>query len=210
MIPAEAFPEPEALVDRRAHALASHRHGKRPWASVTGITLHQTACVLGERIARWDTVGAHIGITRAGRVIWLHDFDVVVWHGNAWNAQTIGIEIDGLYEGVKGRSSTLWDDPDTPGRETPNALTEAAAEAARATIRWLCSAVAKNGGEIRALVAHRQSSKNRRNDPGSEIWQAVALPLHAELGLSDGGPGFTVGGYPIPGEWDPKRKGWDY
>lgn len=210
MIPAEAYPEPTSLVDRRLRSLASQRHGARSWAKVTGICLHQTACVLGERVARWDTVGAHLGVTRAGRAIWLHDFDVVVWHGNAWNAQTVGIEIDGLYEGVLGRADTLWDDPDTAGREQATPLTVEAVTTAHEMIRWICSVVALHGGEIKALVAHRQSSKNRRNDPGSEIWQRVALPMHAELGLSDGGAGFAVGGYPVPGEWDPSRKGWDY
>jgi N-acetyl-anhydromuramyl-L-alanine amidase AmpD len=210
MIPAEAYPQPSVLVDRRAHTLVSHRHGGRSWRKITGICLHQTACVLGERDARWDTVGAHIGITRSGRVLWLHDLDVVVWHGNAWNAQTVGIEIDGLYEGVLGRPSTLWDDPDTAGREQPTPLTDASAVAAQETIRWLCSVVAQHGGDIKALVAHRQASKSRRNDPGSDIWQRVALPLHAELGLTDGGAGFEIGGYPVPVEWDPSRKGWGY
>jgi hypothetical protein len=204
------------LVDRRMHASQGHGPGgrwavgRRPWGKVTGICLHQTACVLGERPERWDTVGCHVGITRGGKVIWLHDFDHVVAHGNAWNAQTVGVEIDGLYAGVQGDEDTVWDDPSTATREQGMDLTPEAALAARYAIGWICRRVAEHFGKVTALVAHRQSSKSRRNDPGSEAWTRVALPMHAELGLSDGGPGFEIGGYPIPEEWDPSRKGIKY
>lgn len=203
---------PSLLIDRRDFAAQAHgprgawKVTRRPWSEVTGICLHQTACLLGEREGRWDSVGCHVGITRGGRVIWLHDFDRIVAHGNGWNAQTVGIEIDGLYAGVEGDPRTVWDDPSTPNRETGMALTPETAEAAKQTIRWIAQRVLAHAGRVRALVAHRQSSKSRRNDPGSAIWQAVALPMHAELGLSDGGAGFKLGdGRPVPREWDPSR-----
>lgn len=195
-----------AFHDLRKSAAAIHVYGKRPWSKVTGICLHQTACVLGERPARWRTVGCHVGVTRGGQVMWLHDFTKLVVHGNGWNAQTVGIEMDGLYEGVAGDPKTLWDDPTTPFREQGQTPTPELVEAARATVRWICAVVEANGGRVRALVAHRQSSDSRRNDPGSALWQAVALPLMADLGLSDGGPGFKIGtGRPIPHEWDQSR-----
>jgi hypothetical protein len=207
------FPEEWQLLgpafhDRRDTAAQVH-HGarvrSRPWRSVTGICLHQTACLLGERPTRWDSVGAHIGITRGGKVILLHGFDRIVAHGNGWNAQTVGIEIDGLYAGVEGDASTVWDDPSTPSRERGMVLTDETVTAAHAVIRWIVSDVASHGGAVRALVAHRQSSDSRRNDPGSAVWQRIALPMSAELGLTDGGDGFAIGGRPIPVEWDPRR-----
>lgn len=203
--------------DRRKTAAQGHgpgqrwKVGSRPWSKVTGICLHQTACVLGERPERWDTVGAHIGITRSGKVIWLHDFNRVVAHGNGWNAQTVGIEIDGLYAGIEGDASTVWDDPTTARHETGMELPEVQAEAVRQVIRWIIREAAANGGAIGVLVAHRQSSEDRRNDPGSAIWQRVALPVSAELGLADGGYGFKLGdGRPIPEAWDPRCKGVRY
>lgn len=209
----EAHPPPSVLLDRREHAAQSH-HGyatrSRSWTSVTGICLHQTACNLGERDARWDTVGAHLGIMRSGRVVWLHDFNRIVIHGNGWNAKTVGIEIDGLYSGVDGDPSTVWNDPSTAIREQGQTLTTAALDAACQTIRWICSEVAKYGGTVSKLVAHRQSSKDRRDDPGSAIWKGIALPMSEELGLDDGGDGFAIGGYPIPREWDPSRTRWRY
>jgi hypothetical protein len=209
-------PEGVEFYDRRKYAAQAHgpkrdwKVKSRPWKRVTGTCLHQTACILGERVERYDNVGAHICITRGGKVIWLHDFNREVAHGNLWNAQTVGIEIDGLYAGIEGNLSTVWDDPSTKHREMPVTLTPAAIEAAKQTIRWIHARVDLNGGNHRALVAHRQSSKSRQNDPGSAIWQEVALPLHAELGLSDGGPGFEIGGRPIPEVWDPSRKGYKY
>lgn len=197
---------PARLVDRRKDASQEKDYGRRPWSKVTGICLHQTACVLGERPGRWDTVGCHVGITRSGQVIWLHDFNRKVIHGHGWNNQTVGFEIDGLYAGIQGDPRTVWDDRSTKIREVGMELPEVQAEAVRQAIRWVHAEVARNGGKLTKLVAHRQSTDDRRTDPGSEIWQRVALPMSAELGLDDGGPGFAIGkGQPIPREWDPNR-----
>lgn len=198
------------IVDRRRSSSPKHVYGKRTWGQVTGICLHQTACVLGENPPRWDTVGCHVGVTRSGKVIWLHDFDKLVVHGNRWNTGTIGIEIDGMYEGVEGDIKTFWRPKDQPNLQ-PQRPTEVQLRAVRDLVRWLHRQVAKNGGKVTALVAHRQASENRRNDPGSRIWKDVALPMSEELGLSDGGAGFKLSnGYPIPEVWDPKRKGYKY
>jgi len=208
--------DPPKLVDRRKTAAQAHgdegqwKVKPRTWANTRGICLHQTACLLGERPARWDHVGAHIGITRMGQVMWLHDFNKIVAHGNGWNNQTVGIEIDGLYAGIDGDESTVWDDPSTPQRERGMILTSEAVEASWNVIRWICERTAENDGHIRVLGAHRQSSKDRRNDPGSAIWKQIALPMQGELGLSDGGRGFHIGGYPIPEHWDTAKKGISY
>lgn len=208
---AEAVPPPALLVDRRIHARDYHKDGgSRPWKAITGICLHQTACLLGYRPERYDTLGAHLGVMRDGHVVHVHDFDRVVWHGNGWNAKTIGIEIDGLYEGLVGHPETVWDDPSTAVRETGMEILRAQVEATKDTIRWCASEVQRHGGEVRVLVAHRQSSKNRRNDPGEGLWKAVALPMMDELGLSDGGIGFQVGGFPIPEAWDHRARGIKY
>jgi N-acetyl-anhydromuramyl-L-alanine amidase AmpD len=200
---AEMHDQPDPMSDIRKIASRANDHGPRPWSRVTGICLHQTACLLGERPARWSTVGAHVGVTRSGRVMWIQNFDRVVWHGNGWNRGTVGIEIDGLYAGVEGDPATVWDDPSTPQHEQAMTLTPEAVQATQQAIRWICSVVAKHRGKVTALVAHRQSSGSRRNDPGSAIWHAVALPMHAELGLGDGGPGFKLGtGRPVPEAWD--------
>jgi hypothetical protein len=193
-----------------AGKLTTYAPAERLWTNVTGICLHQTACHMGENLPRYDTIGSHYAVTRAGRVLWMADCNRIVYHGNGWNNRTVGIEVDGLYAGVEGDLRTVWDDPTTPHREQPMTTSPLAMERTRQLVRWICEHVRRNGGQVRFLVAHRQSSKSRRNDPGEAIWKAVALPLHAELGLSDGGVGFEVGGYPIPAAWDPRCKGVPY
>lgn len=198
--------------DNRDRAGRAGVYGRRSWKDVTGICLHQTACVLGERPGRWDNVNCHVGVTRAGKAIWLHDFTDVVAHGNGWNNRCVGIEMDGLYAGVDGDPSTVWNDPTTPQGEVGQVPTPELVATSLEVVRWICHVVKSHGGEIKYLVAHRQSSQNRRDDPGSALWKAVALPLHAELGLTDGYPGtLKIGdGYAIPESWDPSRAGVRY
>jgi hypothetical protein len=207
---ADPFPTPLGLIDLRAQASQEKAYAKRDWSKVTGVCLHQTACVLGERPLRWAGIGCHLGITRAGKVIWLHDFNKAVVHGHGWNAQTVGIEIDGTYAGVEGNLKTFWRPKNEPNRQ-PQELTAATVEEALQTIRWIVATVAAHGGNIKMLVAHRQSIDDRTSDPGSAIWQAIAMPMHRELKLSDGGKGFTIGkGEPIPEAWNPAYKGIKY
>ena len=53
------------------------------------------------------------------------------------------------------------------------------------------------------VLAHRQSSHARDNDPGPEIWYQVGQWAVETLGLKDGGPGYKhpTGGKPIPEQW---------
>ncbi|HUV14190.1 MAG TPA: peptidoglycan recognition family protein [Acidobacteriota bacterium] len=200
---------PPNLHDIRATAGKEHIIRRRPWKHVTGICLHQTACVLGEKPTRWNNVGCHIGITRSGKIIWLHDFDFAVVHGNGWNSRTVGIEIDGTYEGIEGNDRTFWRPKGSKAKPTP--LTQETIDATKAAIQWIYDEVACHDGEVKVLVAHRQASKTRRSDPGSAIWKSIALPMQKELGLGDGGKGFTIGsGLPIPTEWNPAYKGIKY
>jgi hypothetical protein len=141
----------------------------------------------------------------------MHDFDRLVSHGNGWNSGTVGIEIDGLYAGVEGDPATVWNDPSTARREEGMVLTSESIIATQHAIRWIVQEIMDHKGRVNALVAHRQSSGSRRNDPGSAIWKSIALPLHAELGLIDGGINFKLGdGYAIPEAWDPRCKNIPY
>jgi N-acetyl-anhydromuramyl-L-alanine amidase AmpD len=208
-----ATPHPPVIIDRRPFTGKNKDMGPREWAKTTGWCLHQTACHLGSssNIARCDNVGAHFVVYQDGRIFWLHDLNRMIIHGNGWNAQTIGIEIDGLFAGIEGNPSTVWDDPSTPYHEKAMSLTAAQAESVRQLIRWGTGEVKAHGGNITKIVAHRQSSDSRRNDPGSKVWQEIAIPMSAELGCDYGGVGFRLGsGYPIPVEWDPAAVGYKY
>jgi hypothetical protein len=175
-----------------------HNQGARPWGQVTGITLHQTAVDLGERPGRWDSLRAHVGVTRGGQVLQVYGLDALVYHGNGLNSSTVGIECSGTYEGVEGDRATWWQ---PPGVSAPQRPTAALVEAALRAVRWVVEEVKANGGTVRYLYAHRQSSGTRQSDPGSALWRAVALDLERE-GLVETRPGYTVGtGRAIPREW---------
>jgi len=176
--------------------------GKRPWHEIRGITLHQTACLFAEDPNRYRGIRAHWGITRAGKAVLIHNPNTRVMHGNSFNNHDVGLEMNGFYEGVQGDPKTLWRPKADPKRQGLR-LEAAQVEGALAAIEWTINEVARQGGKVESIHAHRQSSKMRTSDPGSEIWQKVGLAAKACWGLKDGGPLFAVGGYPIPREWDP-------
>lgn len=190
----------------------------RPWSEFTGVTYHQTACDMGEREARYYTIGAHFAVLRNGKVLWMCDPNRIVYHGNGWNARCVGIEVNGLYSGLEDDPTTAknesmlttWDDPDTKIRETPMVVTAESLVALRNLTRWLKWYGKQNGADVKFLVSHRQSSMDRRNDPGETLWQEGAVPLHDELGMSDGGVGFKIGGYAVPAQWDERCAGYMY
>jgi N-acetyl-anhydromuramyl-L-alanine amidase AmpD len=194
-----------AFHDRRKTASQSHHGYKtraRPISRITGITLHQTGCVKGERPERYDGGGAHVFVTRRGVVIWLHDWDRRVVAANGLNDFSVSIEFDGLLYGIEGDERTVWDNPATLAKEQGMPLTEEQIAAGRDVVRWIADDVARRGGYVERLRAHREASASRRSDPGQAVWRDVALPMAEELGIQAGGT--PVGdGLPIPREWDP-------
>lgn len=212
-------PPKNLVVTKDKHPLKKGR-GTRELASIKGVTLHQTACVLGEKEHRWFNVACHIGITRAGKIIYNNDLIKKAWHGNGFNTGTIGIEIDGHYAGLEAQDEAGKWVPDMKSywrpkhsRRLPLSITEAQIEACKEAIRWVKRVVDEAGGDFRYILAHRQSSPSRVSDPGEKIWRLVAVPLLEELNMEDGGEDYYITnrkkrpGKPIPGAWDPDRHG---
>lgn len=189
--------------DRRKFAAQSH-HGfatkKREAERVIAICLHQTACILGERIERYDGGGAHFFVTRAGRVIWLHDFATTVAAANGWNDGSVSIEIDGLFDGDEHHAA--WDNPKTAIHERGVILTPEATKAALQLIAW----IRVQCPTVREILAHRQSSASRQDDPGQAPWRDVALAC----GLPTAPNATVTGGAPIPESWDASQRGVKY
>ena len=210
------------FIDRREHHSPLVRSGKKlvPYTpkkrtKITGICLHQTACDMGERPARYDTISVHFVVLRSGLIVWTCDEDYVLFGGNGWNDLCVQIEVNGLYSGLEDDPTTApneaerttWNDPSTPWREVAQEVTLPAMASLRMLVRYLKIKIPT----IKVLVAHRQSSKDRPNDPGERIWRGEAVPLMKELGLTDGGRGFAIQtGKPIPEAWDPEKKGIKY
>lgn len=185
----------EDITDK--HPLYNGYRTPRSLKQITAIVLHQTACHLGKKVKRWYTLGAHFGLPADGNIIYVNKLSVVMWHANWFNRFSVGLEIDGNFQGLEGRDSTRW----TPGGRK-SSLTSAQIVATKETIKWVCKEVEKAGGRVTDVLAHRQTSKNRVADPGSAIWQEIGLWAQQTLGLRNE-PLYTKGsGLTIPEEWD--------
>ena len=183
------------VVDLRdQHPAPANFSHKRPWSEISGVTLHQTGCQMSNKPKRWHRLNAHIGITRDGKVLIVNDPTDMIWHAQGLSKHTIGIEICGNFSGIDGNSSTLW-----KGGGGPHTLTSGMEAALQTAFDWIKTQFQNNGQEWKHVHAHRQSSKTRTSDPGSEIWQKIAMPWITSLGATDGGPDWKKGdGKPVP------------
>ena len=206
---------PGKLVDLREEAAAVRRAARLPprrerrWTDITGITLHQTATVLGERPRL--KLGIHYVVTREGTIHYLNNHNLRVPQAqHMFNKHDVGIEMDGYYSGVGVDPKFFWKPKSRPNRK-PMTPTAELIQSTRETIRFIVEDVERNGGKVEFIHAHRQTSKSRTSDPGQLLWQEVGMWAQKELGLSDGGIGYSVlTGNPIPEAWDPRCKGIPY
>jgi hypothetical protein len=170
----------------------------RPWKGenrnkITGVMLHQTGCMMPEDPQVWNKINAHCGITRAGVLILMFPFEMLIWHGNGLTRPTIGIEIAGLFKGVERSSNTWW-----PRGAKTHDLTYPQILASEVLYDIIKGEFDDNGGTWEHVYAHRQSSGMRMSDPGESIWKEIAQPWLARLQASDGGDSFKIGsGYSI-------------
>jgi N-acetyl-anhydromuramyl-L-alanine amidase AmpD len=187
---------------RGQHDRPKHYARKRRWSDIVGVTLHQTGCNMPQKPSSWKRLNAHIGITQEGLVVLVNDPTDMIWHAQGLSKRTIGIEIEGNYQGVAGNNNTLW-----KGGGGPHFLNDNMLCALQELLGWLTSEFSHNGVEWQSIFAHRQSSDARRGDPGSDIWQRVAMSWAESLGLKDeydGGPYYCIGsGSAIPQLWNP-------
>lgn len=180
------------IIDLTDKADKSVRHGMRPASQVKALVLHQMACCRNRKNPLTDylKLGAHFAILADGRILQLHPEAAMVWASNGFNHGSVAVEFAGNFPNTKGK----WWQGDKYGRDQ---VTPAQLEAGRRLVRHL---VAKIG--LRTVLAHRQSSASRENDPGPDIWYHVGQWAVDTLKLSDGGPGFKVGdGNSIPDLW---------
>jgi len=186
------------IYDRRGLHDNPRLYGRmRRWSSITGITLHQTGCQMPTSAHGWDRLNAHIGITRDGKVILANDPTLMIWHAQHLSLSTIGIEIAGNYAGIDGDYNTVW-----RGGGGPDTLNSAMLIALDLVFNWLIDNFKINNKKIQAIYAHRQSARSRIGDPGSEIWQKIAIPWIKRLGISRQNSMRFGTGRRIPKDWD--------
>jgi hypothetical protein len=180
------------IIDLTAQADKSVRQGVRDLAKVKALVLHQMACCFQRKdpLKGYLRLKAHFAILPDGKILQIHPVAQLIWASNGFNNGSVAVEFAGNFPNTKG---TWWEGAKF-GR---NQVTPAQIEAGRRLIRHLMSTIG-----LRTVLAHRQSSATRENDPGPDIWYHVGQWAIDNLGLKDGGPGFKVGGgNPIPDLW---------
>lgn len=179
---------------------------KRSVAEIVGITLHQTATPdFAAKHKGLPQLPAHALIHRDGAISLLHHPTNVVFHGNALNGGTIGIEVACRAAGTEGDLRTLWISKDEKAAgKKPELLVREATDAQLAAleelVRHYISEIAAQGGRIRGLWAHRQGHVSRTSDPGSRIW-SVAERVRVAVGLEDVRDLKLGSGKTIPPTW---------
>ena len=194
---------------------------RRDPKTITGIVIHQTACVFGvtdlwrRRAARVHRAGitgfdpedtahhlralrssvAHIFAMNCGHIIQVCPLDWYDNSANGLNATTVSLEVEGRFPGIMGR----------PRKGTMSGdLLFAAMNALNHIVETGCGA----GMPLQYIYAHRQSNKNRRSDPGEEIWRRIVTGYAVQMLGLETLPGFTcTGGKAIPEEWDENGEG---
>lgn len=182
-------------------------HGIRPAKNIVGITLHQTATRdFPPTHKGLASVPAHAMVHRDGSVSFLHGAESIVWHGNALNGGTIGIEIACRAAGTEGDPRTFW--VSKAERKRGAVFDDLVAEAndeqlaaAYALCRSYIDTVSLWGGAICGIWGHVQGHWSRTSDPGSRIWQNVAERVRLDLGLKDYRDYQLGTGRPIPMSW---------
>ena len=173
---------------------------------VTRICVHQMGAQFGAGLWRTKQAGGDEQLAIARRMLKLPyhqaSFDgffarvcPIDWytrHGNAFNATSLGLGIDGRYPEMM-HGGSRW------RRYTH--LSDRRVEAARTALRDLLELGLEANQPIGFIVAHRQSNAKKPGDPGEALWKAVvedyAIPC---LKLR---PEYTTafGGNPIPLAW---------
>lgn len=198
---------------------APHHGGvlQRDPAIIDTICVHQTACIFGpmadpkRRHDRAHDVPIHAMAFRDGVLALPYPLTWYLFHGNDFNARSLGIEIEGKYPGIGGdpvpyRPGASQDGDDIT--EDPTILDELTIATARRGIYELVTRGKAMGMPITRIVAHRQASGSRRADPGQAIWKHVVLEFAvAVLGLKEVPGEVLRDGRPIPKAWSPNGQG---
>ncbi len=207
--------------ERTAKDKRGRSKGTRAYSRVTGIALHQPAVNIREpeRTLSWPVHGAVLAgpHENSARVVLLHDPTAYLYHGHGFNRRDIGIEVGARACGIEGDPRTLWLPKKHSHLEGEARLAKAVEatggqlEGCRRLMRYYAQQVEANGGRLEYIHAHRQSHKSRVSDPGSRIWQYCGEWAKAELGLSSGPGGWSLGsGHALPDAWTGEANGVRY
>ncbi len=198
------------------HRIVRRQVVLRDPSKITGVTVHQTACVFGPRDdidarnRRALNVACHALTFRDGTTALPNPMRWWVNQGNGFNGRDLGLELEGHYPGREDDPATtaVREDLRSTWGGEPTPLTPAILDGFRAGLRALVTIARDEGLPIEYVHAHRQSSGDRRSDPGEAIWRGVVLYMRRELDLTTepdlwlpSSNAKNENGRPIPREW---------
>ena len=182
-------------------------HGTRQIEKIGAIGWHQDGTgKLDEDHGLLLAVPAHAVVHRSGTISLLNDIPAYMYHGDAMNRFSIGVEIVCREPGVAARPSTLWlsKKERAKGKDAMDVIapmTEHQIWSSLALGRWYAAEVERRGGKLTQMWCHRQAVGDKPSDPGERIYRLVVAPLIAELGCQDVSGLAIGGGKRIPREW---------
>lgn len=189
-------------------------HGTRRLKNVTAICWHQMAATIDEP-ERCLSIPVHGAVTRSGAIVLLHPMLAYMWHANAANRFTIGIEMAVRAAGIEGNPKTFWRSrrEKRAGREPESLFAELTDKQRQAGLilgeyyvqehKRQCALrdnAALNPPGIVAMGFHRNSHRSRTSDPGSAIALKIVRSLCALHRIQYGGP-VVSSGAPTPAAW---------
>ena len=188
------------IIDLTAKANKKLRLRIRPPEKVFALVLHQMACCfkVKDPLTRFLNMAPHFAILPDGRILQIHPLQAYTAASNGFNAGSVAVEFAGNFPNTKGK---WWMSKDlkteAQRKANQNQVTPQQIESGRYLVQYL-----KRTMGLKTILAHRQSSGTRENDPGPDIWYNVGQWAVDNLGLSDGGPNFKVGtGNALPDLW---------
>ncbi|HEU4479081.1 MAG TPA: peptidoglycan recognition family protein, partial [Pyrinomonadaceae bacterium] len=188
------------IIDLTAKADKSQRLRIRPPEKVWALVLHQMACCfkVKDPLTRFLKMAPHFAILPDGRILQIHPLQAYTPASNGFNAGSVAVEFAGNFPNTKGK---WWISKElntaAKRKANQNQVTPQQIESGRYLVQYLKRTIG-----LKTILAHRQSSGTRENDPGPDIWYNVGQWAVDNLGLSDGGAGFKVGtGNPLPDLW---------
>lgn len=206
----DAFDRRPFLSDYREEASKAVEHGRNHLDRIDTICLHQMACKDSDDqgVDRWRKLAIHWAVTCGdnAKAYLMHDLDTYLYHGHGWNRRSVGFEFEGYFSGIGENPRYLWS-PRGSHRK-PMVPTPQQISAGRNAVAWTVEKIASMGGKIQFIGAHRQSYATKESDPGSLIWQEIALWAQNNLGLKEA-PTLPKGS-PIPEVWDSRNEGVPY
>lgn len=178
------------IVDRTAFSPKDKRKKVRNIKDVYALVLHQTGFSRGNDPKKYNKVTAHFVILPNGSILQLHPLTAYLYASNGFNKGSVAVEFVGNFPSTRGKCYK-------PERFGCNKVTKEQIQAGRELIKYLTKKIS-----LTHVLAHRQSSGLRGNDPGPDLWYNVGQWAVNKRGLNDGGTNFKIkSGKAIPDAW---------